>query len=277
MTLIKIVGKRCNLRIRFEHPIHLREDKTYKLALLKASFADLCTQNIENFMFRYSIIQDDTKYATETYTIEQLCSIDSLKKYFITYLKSGVKDIIQKIRLCKKTVPKALERIDYSHLKIDIKSTANTIHTIQFKTPLKIDIVSAGNFCELLGFKMSAIKDGFQPDTVYTSSINPPILKPIELLEIHTNITAFSFANHSENPHIHDMHELLYVCHFDKPFLPGVSYVESPNQRVYVPLREGIRKISDIEVQLKDMDNSLVTEIDKVVIYLHLSDSGGIV
>lgn len=273
MTIIKISGKSSNLSIRFEQPLHLKKDKTYKLGLMNACFREMCTQKIEKFKFRFSITVESIQYVSKEYKIDQLCSLDKLRKFLVTYIRESVQSMIETLKKTNKTVPKHLENIDYSTINLEVKSVANSLHTIQLRLPLKLEVLSLGNFGKILGFQKTVLMEGFLPYQLYISNVNPPFLKPLNLVEVHTNIIEYSYSNHSDNPHIHELHELLHVFSIEKPFPPGLEHIETPKEIVYVPLREGLDKISNIQIQLKDYESGdIIHNLDHTVIYLHLKE-----
>lgn len=271
MVFFKIAGKSTNLNLRFEQPLMLKSDKQYKLGFVKMSLNDISVKSKLSFKFQYQMEIGGKTLNSKLLEINGWYSVETIKEYFLENMKEVVDIIINSFRKSQSEVPKWIDEFDYSKFKIDINWVAPQVYSLNFQTPLQIKISDCGNFCDMFGFKMNDLimKKTFLPNQLYISSSNPKILKPLHLIEVHTNITEFSYSNHDTNPHVHNTHELLYPFFIDKILLPNDEYNEVPNNVIYIPLRNDLRSICNIKVTITVLP-SVIVDIENVVLYLHL-------
>ncbi|KAG8302457.1 hypothetical protein J6590_033053, partial [Homalodisca vitripennis] len=136
-----------------------------------------------------------------------------------------------------------------------------------FKDGDKISINSPIKFyldktvSDLLGFEKSDATN-LQKESSYFNSnenviaSNPPNLRAVDVIEIHCNIVNNSLVNHDVHSHKHLETAILYSFSPNVPH--GYKISQSPQEKHYIPLRSGLRKIQQITITLVDQNNQLL-------------------
>lgn len=250
MKIFKLVGKESVLNLHLENPIHLDENTEYKLALT-GFYSDNNIPNLRENAFVYlcygANVDGKPTECIHTFTLE--------KGYWT------IDKIQNKIRLFIQEMLNTLEII-----ALDPNSCVIDKHQdrVRIKSPVGFYFDPA--ISDLLGFDRGTTQ--FKPN-VYHSGSKIPKLRTVDVIEIHCNLVEHSYVNHETQWHKHDETEILYHFFHNCPNQYKIS--EVPQEKFYVPLRRGTRKISEIKITIKDQDNQLLVN-DGVnnIVYLSL-------
>ncbi|KAG8279406.1 hypothetical protein J6590_106264 [Homalodisca vitripennis] len=134
---------------------------------------------------------------------------------------------------------------------------------------------SAGEDWEhILGFEKSDATNLRKESSYFNSNenviaSNPPNLKAVDVIEIHCNIVNNSLVNHDVHSHKHLETAILYTSSPNVPH--GYKISQSPQEKHYIPLRSGLRKIQQITITLVDQNNQLLQNSNvNNIVYLDL-------
>lgn len=236
MKIFKLVGKESVLTLHLGNPIHLDEKAEYKLALT-GFYSD---NNIANLRENSFVYLYNTEERLHTFTLE--------KGYWT------IEKIQNKIRL-------------FIHsLALDPNSFVIDRHEDRVRIKSPVGFYFAPAISDLLGFDHGTTQ--FQPNLEHSGS-KIPKLRSVDVIEIHCNLVEHSYVNHDTQWHKHDETEILYHFFHNCPNQYKIS--EIPREKFYVPLRKGVKTISEIKVTIKDQDNQLLANEDvNNIVYLSL-------
>ncbi|KAG8241209.1 hypothetical protein J6590_091844 [Homalodisca vitripennis] len=233
MPLLKLTGTESVLTLHLEHPIHLDPNVEYYTALV--GFYS------ENDI--YNLLQHAKVYFWEIHFIPKplilqcgYWTIEKLEKSFRDYIKS---------------LNLSINSDDFKIFKDGDKISINS--------PIKFYLDKTVS--DLLGFEKSDATN-LQKESSYFNSnenviaSNPPNLRAVDVIEIHCNIVNNSLVNHDVHSHKHLETAILYSFSPNVPH--GYKISQSPQEKHYIPLRSGLRKIQQITITLVDQNNQLL-------------------
>src|SRR5436190_9807002 len=247
MPLIKLKGSESIISIHLEHPISIDDDTKYCLGLV-GFYSENNIYNIlsksEIYFWKSDVKPDSTilKIVPGYYTLE---NIQEQCRAFIKQLKIAEANTF-------------------------IVSKAGTRISIQ--SPIKFFIDS--NIQRLLGFELSnkfnkADENSYCNANKLLIGSKPPNLRPVDVIEVHCNIVDNSLVKHETHSYKHAESEILYT--FYPHVLHGYKISHTPQERLYLPIKQGLRKIDTITITIRD-ENHHIIQNDCVnnVIYLDL-------
>lgn len=252
MPLFKLTGKESVLTLHLEHPLHLEENSNYKLALVGFySENNIFNLRKDGNVFFWDkdvyFIPTPLTFVAGHWTVETL---QKRAREFITARKLNV---------------------NANSFKIERSGDRIVIHS-----PLKFYLDPA--ICLLLGFKpqikstQDIAKDEssfYESDQTITAQ-NPPNLRAVDVIEIHCDIVQNSCVKHDVHEHKHDETAILYTFFPNVPH--GYKISETPNERHYIPIKNGLHKIQNITITIMDQDYQLIQNDGvKNIAYLDLT------
>ncbi|KAG8314339.1 hypothetical protein J6590_094855, partial [Homalodisca vitripennis] len=235
MPLLKLTGTESVLTLHLEHPIHLDPNVEYYIALV----GFYSENNIYNLLQHAKVYFWDLEIHFIPKPLILQCGYWTIEK-----LEKSFRDYIQSLNL-------SVNSNDFKIFKDGDKISINS--------PIKFYLDKTVS--DLLGFEKSDATN-LQKESSYFNSnenviaSNPPNLRAVDVIEIHCNIVNNSLVNHDVHSHKHLETAILYSFSPNVPH--GYKISQSPQEKHYIPLRSGLRKIQQITITLVDQNNQLL-------------------
>lgn len=224
MVNFRLSGKTSLLKLKLEHPMHLDDDVRYYLALT----GFYCDNYFYNITEEACMMFDTPDHLS--------CSLPK------GYYKSG--SVIKAIKdyMLKKKIVTSVEESE----KFIFRTVRNKII---IESPVKFHMNNSMR--RYLGFNEI---DEIVYENKYTAE-NMAHFRAFNILEIHCDLVEFSLVNHNVHAHKHKETSILY--HLD-PKEHGDKIVKLPHVFDYVPLKRGLKTISEVNIALTDENNNLI-------------------
>lgn len=252
MPLFKVSGKESVLTLHLEHPLHLEENSMYKLALL-GFYSENQIHNLRQHANVYfwdkdiHFIPNPLTYKAGYWTIE---TMQKHASEFLATLKINA---------------------NVTDFKMEKYGDRVVIYS-----PVKFYLDAAVS--KLLGFtpsqkstqEISNDESSFYESGKQITAQNPPNLRSVDVIEIHCDLVQNSCVKHDVHEHKHYETNILYSFFPNVPH--GYKISQTPTQRHYIPIKNGLRKIQTITIKVMDQDNQLVQNKDvNNIVYLDLT------
>ncbi|KAG8241822.1 hypothetical protein J6590_078267 [Homalodisca vitripennis] len=235
MPLLKLTGTESVLTLHLEHPIHLDPNEEYYMALV----GFYSENNIYNLLQHAKVYFWDLGIHFIPKPLILQCGYWTIEK-----LEKSFRDCIKSLNL-------SINSDDFKIFKDGDKISINS--------PIKFYLDKTVS--DLLGFEKSDATN-LQKESSYFNSnenviaSNPPNLRAVDVIEIHCNIVNNSLVNHDVHSYKHLETAILYSFSPNVPH--GYKISQSPQEKHYIPLRSGLRKIQQITITLVDQNNQLL-------------------
>lgn len=250
--LLKLSGDSSVLRLSLEHPIHLDPKHQYCLALLGFySENNICNLRSNDYVYFWDT--KDNKITEEQYAKANLLesgfhTLDNIQNYFREFLRG------------------LSTKVDVNLLKIEQAESHVCIYS-------PLDFYLGSQLSELLGFeqpwKSPLDRKSYFKSGVIVTATNLPNLRAVDAIEIHCDIVEPSLTNQHEHPFKHAETPILYQFFPNVPRKYKIS--ESPQQRLYVPVRKGTTKIQHLTLYITDHRGRLLENRNvNNIVYLDL-------
>lgn len=247
MRIFKLSGSTPLLTLKLETPIHLDDGVQYMLALTGLYCENYFYNTLGGAAITFN--RADLQYPTDTFG-KGHWSVDSIVTKINKFLKS--------------------RKVVENENDVDMfKIYRNGEKKLCVESP--IDCHLNNEMRRLLGFN-SVKHDDFKnkhvaENIVYVDGENKEI-RPFNVIEVHCNLIENSFVNHPVHSHKHLDTSILYQLD-PRKYKEKIS--EKPNVLDYVPLRNGVRVIKEIQINLMDENNIFLQNAGQYyIVYLKL-------
>lgn len=251
MPLLKLTGTSSVLNLSLEHPIHIEEGESYRMALI-GFYCD-------NYMYNLPVV--DYIYFWDS-TSPQPTDVHLMKRFILDPDYYTLEDLQTYIRQFLKRLD---TKVEAENFRIFMFGVHVCIHS-----PLKFYL--GPEVSKLLGYsppKESPTLSSFYNSSTMIVASGTPNLRPANIIEVHCNLLENSYHNHEEHAHRHDEGALMYMFYPNTSF--GHMISEKPEERHYIPLKQGLRKIQHITVTITDQNvRHLQNNFVSYTVYLDL-------
>ena len=254
MVYFRLTGQSPLLQLKLENPIHLEDGVRYYLALTGFSCHNYFYNLTEPASISFYKPDGPNPFPTETFP-PGFWDVKLMQKLIRRFLLDRT--------------PALLSPADVDKFRIFLSGYGKLI----IESPIKCHINNAMR--KFLGFNElneNEIKyeNKHSADKVVSMYEDDGILqiRPFDVLEIHCDLVEHSYINHSTHWHKHENSSLLYHLN---PREYGDKIYKEPCVFNYIPLKNGLQSIRDINVYLTDENHvPLMSAFPNYIVYLKL-------
>jgi hypothetical protein len=107
-----------------------------------------------------------------------------------------------------------------------LQKVNDNVYVLVLNLPFVTKIIKKGNFCKIFKIEKYNKTDAMLLSTTDYISENIAEIVKLSVIELHCNITEYSYANHDDHPHLHKRDELLRTSFVDNNFYENPVYKE---------------------------------------------------